>query len=288
MRSGSWPSGAVQQRSGQAASGGAPSGKAVEGCGLLRREGECRVDGVQDAELFQARERALRLGLIEGALQLVADAGAADPVEVREVAAEQVEGALFQPEAEARLVADGAEDARGVVLEALVVDHAHEAGAQVRLAAGGIEQLARRGAVQLQRHRVDRDVAAEEVVVDRRRADLWQCAGAGVRLGAGGGEVEERTTPSSRQASPCRKRSSWRVSRRLPKRPRGRARRRRLRWRCRRPAMRGRATDRERFRRRGTRERRGCWLFQRRRRGGRGRRPGVGRTAYRLVWRDRA
>jgi len=85
------------------------AGKVVEGCGLLWRESECPMYGAQGAELFEARELALRLGLIEGALQLVADARAADRVDVREVAAEEVEGAFFQPEGEARLVADGAE-----------------------------------------------------------------------------------------------------------------------------------------------------------------------------------
>ena len=116
---------------------------------MLGRDGEHRVDGVQDAELFQARQRALGLRLIEGALQLVPDASAADRVDEREVTSKEVEGPLLQAEPEARLVADGAEDACGVVLEPFVVEDADEAGADVRLAASGIEQLARRGAVQL-------------------------------------------------------------------------------------------------------------------------------------------
>src|ERR1700730_5411776 len=108
------------------------------------REGEGRVDGSQHPEFLQPREWELRLSLIEDAFDLVADAGAADSVNVRQVAPQQVERALLQPEAEARLVADGAEDSSGVVLETLGVDHPHEAGPQVRLSACRIEELPRR------------------------------------------------------------------------------------------------------------------------------------------------
>ena len=73
------------------------------------------------------------------------------------------------------------------------MERADEAGVEVGEAAGGVEDFAGFGAAEAESEGVDGEVAAEEVVADRRRGDGGKSAGAGVRLGAGGDEVEVKT-----------------------------------------------------------------------------------------------
>jgi hypothetical protein len=101
------------------------------------------------------------------------------------------------------VVPGSAEDAGGVVLEAAFVERAYEARVQVIDAAVRVEKGARSGPVQGHRHRVDREVAAPQVVVDRRRRHMWQGAGPAVGLGAGGGEVDVPATAPQGCGAEC-------------------------------------------------------------------------------------
>ncbi len=144
----------------------------------------------QRAEAGQASQHALRLGLTEGALQFVADPGAADPPQVGDVAAEPAQRLRLEAEAKPRFVAGAAEDAGRVVLEAPLVQDAKQSRLEVGLPAERVDKCAALVARQRQRHRVHREVAPEQVVGEGAGADGRQGAGASVGLGAGGGDVE--------------------------------------------------------------------------------------------------
>ena len=80
---------------------------------------------------------------------------------------EQATRVLDHPEAEPALVAHRAEDARRVVDERLVVEDTDDSLVEVGLSAVGIDELAVPGRLQREGHRVDREVAAEEILLDR-------------------------------------------------------------------------------------------------------------------------
>src|SRR5947208_1862385 len=125
-------------------------------------------------------------------------AGAADGLEVREVALEPCERVRLDLEAEAGGVADGAEDAGGVVPKGALVEDADEARVEVRAATGQVEDLAGFGAAQAECEGVDGEVAAEEVFSDRGGLDGGEGAWADIRLGAGGDQVDVEAREADR------------------------------------------------------------------------------------------
>ena len=127
--------------------------------------------------------------------------GAADRVEVGQVALEPGERLLLDSEAEARLVPGRPQDASGVILERAGVEDADAAGLKVCLPAGRIEQPSPFGTVQPQRHRVDREVASQQVLVDRRGLHVRESARPRVRLRAGCGQVDREALAADRRGA---------------------------------------------------------------------------------------
>src|SRR5205807_8797535 len=113
----------------------------------------------EESEVVEAPEAARR-----EALELAEDplaGGIGDPVRAR---AEQLLGPLVETEAELVLEARGAQEPERVVGEDRVRDGAERARSEVRAAAERVDRLAAR-----ERHgdRVDGEVAAREVVLER-------------------------------------------------------------------------------------------------------------------------
>ena len=114
-----------------------------ERASLVLRTGQGRVDCPQRTEFMEPLEDALGLALAEDVDEFVVKAGAADRLNEGHVPPDPAERFGFDVEAEAGLVAGGAEDARGVVLEAAFVEDADEARVQVVAAAVRVEKGAR-------------------------------------------------------------------------------------------------------------------------------------------------
>jgi len=165
---------------------------------VLGFEAKGWVDGGEGAQIVEIPERALGLILSEHAGEFAMDAGAADGLEVREVALEPCERVRLDLEAEAGGVADGAEDAGGVVPKGALVEDADEARVEVRAATGQVEDLAGFGAAQAECEGVDGEVAAQEVFSDRGGLDGGEGAWADIRLGAGGDQVDVEAREADR------------------------------------------------------------------------------------------
>src|SRR5207249_2742783 len=186
------------RRVGSAGAGRIQLAQAGEGGGVLGFEVKGWVDGGEGAQIVEIPERALGLILSEHAGEFAMDAGAADGLEVREVALEPCERVRLDLEAEAGGVADGAEDAGGVVPKGALVEDADEARVEVRAATGQVEDLAGFGAAQAECEGVDGEVAAEEVFSDRGGLDGGEGAWADIRLGAGGDQVDVEAREADR------------------------------------------------------------------------------------------
>ena len=104
--------------------------------------------------------------------------------------ARQADGLLVHPEAVAILVADRAEDPRRVVDERAVVEDPDAPCLEVLAAAEGVDEPAEVLALQGDGHRVDREVAAVQVLVDRARLDRGKDGGSVVGLAARGHDVD--------------------------------------------------------------------------------------------------
>jgi hypothetical protein len=145
------------------------------------------------AELPQALDRGGRLVLGEQVHQLVPYPGARDRRQgvLGDRDAGGALAVLVHVEAEPRLVADGAQQPGRVIEERVGVKDAHDARLQIREAAIGVVQVPEVVAEQGDGHRVDREVAAAQVLVERGGLDVRQRPRLAVRLGARGGEVED-------------------------------------------------------------------------------------------------
>ena len=159
-------------------------GSSVERGGQRARARVEALGQVGGVELGDGLQRGERVGLGEGQAQLGAEAVAAHRGRVG--GGGQRARVVVDVEAQAGRVARHPPDAGGVVDERRVVEHAQHAGLEVleRALDGGQRP------VQAQRHRVDRHVAAVEVVVERAGPHVGQGARVGVALGAGAHEVE--------------------------------------------------------------------------------------------------
>src|SRR5205814_215337 len=87
------------------------------------------------------------------------------------------------------------EDAGRVVDEREVVEYADPARVEVHPTPEGIDEPAVVLALQRHGHRVDREVAAKEVLADRRVLDRRQRGRGVVELGAGGHDVDTLAVP---------------------------------------------------------------------------------------------
>ena len=157
---------------------------------LVRRE--MRMDRSVRAELGEPQDRVFDLALGEQRLQLVTQprrGKVADEPHLDRPAGEP-RRVLVHPEAVPVLIADRAEDASGVVDEREVVEHADRPRLEIAPPAEGIDEPAEVGALERDRHRVDREVAAEQVLPDRGVLDGRQRGRSVVELGARGDDVD--------------------------------------------------------------------------------------------------
>jgi hypothetical protein len=150
------------------------------------------VHGAGQPQLIEAGERARHLLLAQQRHQLIPHArpGQVAHQPHLHTASGQLEGEAVHVEPVAVLVADGAEDARGVLDEGQVVQHPHDAAAEVALAAVGVEQQTELGWEQRHGHGVDGEVPAVQVLADRGVLDRGQGGRVLVVLGAGAGHVD--------------------------------------------------------------------------------------------------
>src|ERR1700694_2485137 len=96
----------------------------------------------------------------------MAQAGSTDSVNESHTSLWQASRRAPQVEPEPAGISDGSEDARRVILKAALVQHANYATAKVRLAKIWVNQLPYPRSGQLERHRVDRKIAAREIVAE--------------------------------------------------------------------------------------------------------------------------
>ena len=130
------------------------------------------MDGCGQPELAQPHDRRRGRTLVEQLDELLPqarrrqsrDQGAVDGCARKRL------GVLVHPKAEPALVAHRAEDARRVVDERLVVEDADDSLVEIGLSVIGIDELAVAARLQREGHRVDREVAAEEILLDAGRA----------------------------------------------------------------------------------------------------------------------
>ena len=123
-------------------------------CGV---DAQAPVDRRREAELFHAPQREVDLLLVEERDELVPQARrreVADEVH-RAAGAREVERVLVHAQAVPALVADGAQDARGVLDEAQVVEDDDAPGLEVVQAAEVVEEVAEGLGLERDRHRVD-------------------------------------------------------------------------------------------------------------------------------------
>ena len=175
----------------------------------VRVDAQAPVDGRRHAELLDAAQGEVDLLLVEQADELVAQPRRREVAdEVHGAAgARQVERVLVHAQTVAALVADGAQDARGVLDEAQVVQHDDAPRVQVLAAAEVVEEVAEGLGLERHRHGVDGEVAAREVAADAGVLDLGQRARVLVGLGARGGHVDAQPRPAGvarRRPRPCR------------------------------------------------------------------------------------
>jgi hypothetical protein len=146
---------------------------------------------VQRAAARQSIEDFRCLLFVHGQEELAPDALLRDRVQrpAFDRGAHQLRGLRIELEAEALREPDGAEDPRGIVDEALVVQDAHDARVEVALPVSGVVH---RAGHEVDRDGVDREVAAEEVVLQAARGHARERARLPVTLLARGGDVDLR------------------------------------------------------------------------------------------------
>ena len=105
-------------------------------------EGERWAERRQRAQLTQTQEDAFRLRFAERAQELVAEARAADRLQVANVSLEPAQCLWLEAKAQAGLVAGAAKDAGGVVAEACFVEGAQKPGLQVGGTVEGVDEVA--------------------------------------------------------------------------------------------------------------------------------------------------
>ena len=140
--------------------------------GLVVR-GEVRVDRGARAELGEPEDRRSGVALLEQRDELVPQPGRREVADEPHLdrSARQALGVVVHPEPVPALVADRAEDPGRVVDEREVVEDADRLRLQVAPPAERVDQPPEVLALQGHGHRVDREVAAEEVLADRRVLD---------------------------------------------------------------------------------------------------------------------
>jgi len=157
----------------------------------------------QHAQLGQAAQAALRLGLGQDQLQLVTDALGTDALQQVQAAADEFLGARLDVKLEALFEPRRAQDARGVFDEAQAVQHPDDALIQVAAAAIGIQQLAPPVGREPNRQGVDGEVTAMQVLLDAGTFDRRQGRRMLVEFGAGRDEIKRLRQVAFRLLALC-------------------------------------------------------------------------------------
>ena len=162
-----------------------------QGGALLVRH-EPWMDGCGQPQVAQPHHRRHGRALVEQLDELLPQARRRQSRDQRAVngCASKRLGVFGHPKAEPALVAHRAEDARRVVDERLVVEDADDSLVEVGLSAVGIDELAVPGRLQREGHRVDREVAAKEILLDAGPLDRRQSGRRGIHLPARGDRVD--------------------------------------------------------------------------------------------------
>ena len=152
---------------------------------------EAGVDRRRGSELPEAHDRVVDVALFEHELELVANTRTREVAEMARLDRAPCErfGVLVHAEPVAVLVPDRAEDPRRIVDERAVVQHADSPRLEVDAAFERVEELPSIVAFQGDGHRVDREVAPEEVISQRSVLDARQRSRRMVGLGARGRDV---------------------------------------------------------------------------------------------------
>src|SRR5215211_2517231 len=159
-------------------------------CLLVR--GEMRVDRGAGAELREPEDRRTGVSLLEQRDQLIAQPcgrEVADEAHLDRPAGEPLR-VLVHPELVAALVADCSEDPGRIVDEREVVEEADRLRVEVAASVERVDESAEVLALERDGHRIDREVAAEEVLADRRVLDARQRRRRVVELRARGDDVD--------------------------------------------------------------------------------------------------
>ena len=200
-----------------------------------------------DLEVAHQLDPGRRVRLAEQVHQLVADPRSGDGGEriAGDRLARQPLGLRLEREAEPRGVAHRAQEPGGIVEEAAVVHHADRLRVEVAEPAVRVVQVPEVVAREPDRHRVHGEVAAAEVLGERRGLrHARQLARRVVRLLPRGGEMKDLAPNNPRR--PCRSARTPSPSRRSDRRASARPSERRPRSRCRCPPDRRRAAGRAR------------------------------------------
>ncbi len=163
---------------------------------------QARMDDPVRADLGEPADRERHIAFLKERDQLFAQPRTRQPEEaLRGRGASELEGALVHPEAVAVLVPDRPEDARRVVFERALVEHTDRPGHQIALTVEGVDESTEVGRIQGCGDRVDREVAAGEIRVEAGEFDDRQRGRSGIRLAAGGDNVD---LPAVAVADDCR------------------------------------------------------------------------------------
>src|SRR3989441_6024779 len=153
------------------------------------------MEKAQEVELGHTPDRSNGGLLRKQAHDLIPQAWAGEPVDEigRSCFLEQGQRVFLDTEAEPLLKADGSKHTGRVVHEAAGVEDADDLVFEIAQAAIEIHELAEAAHVQADGQRVDGEVPAVEVVLDRTRFDRGQGGRVNVGFAPGGGHVQLET-----------------------------------------------------------------------------------------------
>src|SRR2546422_10440730 len=153
------------------------------------------MEKAEEVELSHTPDRPNGGLLRKQAHNLIPQAWAGEPVDEigRSCFLEQVQRVFLDTEAEPLLKADGSKHTGRVVHEAAGVEDADCFRLEIAQAAIEIHELAEAAHVQADGQRVDREVPAVKVGLDRTRVDRGQGGRVSVRFAPGGGHVQLET-----------------------------------------------------------------------------------------------
>jgi hypothetical protein len=105
---------------------------------------------------------------------------------------EEAQSLRFDLKSVALLIADRAQHPCGIIHERAIMQHADKSALQVTLPAKRIKYIAGMYPVKAQTHRIDREIAAAQVIFNGRKLDRGQRSGMLIGFRASADQVQER------------------------------------------------------------------------------------------------